>query len=65
MLLKSIVPRGTVGSNPTSSAKNASVVELVDTLDLGSSANRFEGSSPSLGTRRLLLIHSPYMTTES
>lgn len=28
----------------------ARVVELVDTLDLGSSAERFEGSSPSLST---------------
>ena len=33
------------------------MVELVDTLVLGTSAERLEGSNPSLSTRRLLLIH--------
>ena len=31
--------------------ENAGVVELVDTLDLGSSAARFGGSSPSTRTK--------------
>ena len=41
-----------VGSNPTQTTiKNASVVELVDTLDLGSSAcNGRESSNLSWGT---------------
>lgn len=39
-----------VGSIPTSPAY-AQMVELADTLDLGSSTARFGGSSPSLGTQ--------------
>ena len=31
---------------------NAGLVELADTLDLGSSAARFEGSSPLSGTKQ-------------
>jgi hypothetical protein len=40
----------------------ARVVELVDTLDLGSSAERFEGSSPSLGT--LFIINECSLANE-
>lgn len=38
----------------------ARMVELVDTLDLGSSANRFESSSLSSGTKNV-----PAVSTES
>lgn len=34
------------------------MVELVDTLALGASAERCEGSSPSLGTIKIFLYHS-------
>jgi hypothetical protein len=43
--------RKLTGSNPVLTTKNAHVVELVDTLDLGSSVERFAGSSPVMGTQ--------------
>jgi hypothetical protein len=37
---------------------NAQMAEMVDALDQGSSAKRFEGSSPSLGTISIALSRS-------
>ena len=44
--------------------KKASMVKLVDTLDLGSSASRRGGSSPSTRTRYAQGFCSPCKTTE-
>ena len=37
-------------------SKIAGVVKLVDTLDLGSSASRCEGSSPFARTKKLFIL---------
>ena len=42
------------GSSPASPAKYGELVELADTLDLGSSAAKHKGSSPLLPTKGLL-----------
>ncbi len=43
--------------------RNADVVELVDTLDLGSSASRRESSSLSIRTINLLCVLPKYLST--
>lgn len=55
-VLKTDVPKGTGGSNPSLSAAFGSMMKSVNIFDLKSNANRLLGASPSGATNFLFFL---------